>query len=70
MKSTVVEEKETAKTDDKTIIETSNAAAGGPDPNKPEDEDDKVKDLKVEKTENMAVSEEAVHLITSDAKKK
>lgn len=70
MKSTVVEEKETAKTEDKTIIESSNAAGGGPDPNKPEDEDDKVKDLKVEKTENMAVSEEAVHLITSDAKKK
>jgi hypothetical protein len=66
----VVEKEANTETPFKTIIKTSNAALGGPDPEKPEGDDENVKDFKVEKTENMAVSMEAVHNIDKESRVK
>ena len=69
MQSSVVEKEAAQESTDKTIIETSNAASGGPDPEKPDDEDSNQKDYKVEKTENLAVSMDAVHNIGGESRK-
>lgn len=72
MQSTAVEDKASTadSATEKTIIETSGAAAtGGPNPEGPNDDDNKEKDFKVEKTENLAVSEEAIHSIGGEARK-
>lgn len=71
MKSTVVEDKASTadSATEKTIIETSGAATGGPNPEGPNDDDNNEKDFKVDKTENLAVSEEAIHSIGGEARK-
>lgn len=51
------------------VMEKSSAVGGGPDPEDPNEKDREL-NLKVDNTDNMAVSEEAVHKITDGAKRK